>query len=265
MRYVEDFSDQRQKAWCIHCGRVIANVTANRDHIPTKSLLSKELRELGANFDKDVFRQEGWEYDRVEAYPDGYLPQVLVCRKCNSSFSKDETYLLCVLHAIMAGSLYPDQNLFPEAANVLRSNRNIVKALKAKPDGQLPLFNDLPPFTLYPDVERISRVVLKNARGHAYHEIGEPLMQPPKHVRFSPLEAMNESLREDFESIGGGLDLWPEVGSRMMLQHVNGDNLAGGWISVEHNRYRYALDWSSGVKVRTVIWEYLATETWWDA
>jgi hypothetical protein len=133
VQYVEDFGDERQKSWCIHCGRTIANVQANRDHVPTKSLLSKELRELGAKFDKDVFTQDGWEYEREEAYPDGYLPQVLVCRCCNSSFAVDEEYLLCVLHALFAGSLYPDQNEFPDAANLLRSNRHIVKSLRPQP------------------------------------------------------------------------------------------------------------------------------------
>ena len=50
----------------------------------------------------------------------------------------------------------------------------------------------------------------------------------------------------------------------MTLQLVDGVAMAGGWVDVEEGRYRYALDWSSGVTVRTVIWEYLATETHWD-
>ena len=66
-----------------------------------------------------------------------------------------------------------------------------------------------------------------------------------------------------FEEIGDGLDVWPEVGSRMMLRVVEGVGLAGGWVVVEEGKYRYAVDWSSGITVRTVIWEYLATETYW--
>ena len=251
MLYIEDYSDERLKAWCIHCGTVIAAVKANRDHVPSKSLLSKGLREKGAR------------YDRGRGEPDGYLPQVLVCEHCNSGFARDETYLLCVLHAVLAGSLYPNSNTHPEAANVLRSNRDIVRALKDAPGGQMILFEDLQPFTLYPDPDRVRRVVLKNARGHAYHELGEPLMEEPTHLNFVPLMSMASDDRASFEDIGSGLSGWPEVGSRMTLRVVEGEGLAGGWVKVEKDRYRYAVDWSSGIIVRTVIWEYLATETYW--
>jgi hypothetical protein len=252
LRYVEDYSDDRQKAWCIHCGASIADVPSNRDHVPTKSLLSKALR------------MRGVEYDRGAPDEFGYLPQVLVCRRCNSGFSEDENYLLCLLHAVMAGSLYPDSAEHPEAAAVLRSNRHVVRALKAGPDGQLPLLDDAQPFAVCPDQRRIERIVVKNARGHAYHEIGEPLLEAPAHVRFLPIESLSRESRNGFESIEAGVDLWPEVGSRMLLRVVEGHGLAGGWIEVEQNRYRYAASWSQGVTVRTVIWNYLATETHWE-
>ena len=251
MLFIEDYSDERQKAWCIHCGTVIANVKANRDHVPSKSLLSKALRQKGAKYD--------WGHGE----PDGYLPQVVVCKRCNKGFSRDETYLLCVLHAVLVGSLYPDPETHLEAANVLRSNRDIVRALKNAPGEQSLLFDDLQAFTLYPDSDRVGRVVLKNARGHAYHELGEPLMEEPAHVSFVPLMSMTCGDRATFEDIGSGHDVWPEVGSRMTLRVVNGVGLAGGWCEVEKGRYRYAVDWSSGITVRTVIWEYLATETYW--
>ena len=82
-----------------------------------------------------------------------------MCRSCNSSFSGDENYLLCVLHAVMVGSPYPDPALHPEASSVLRSNRQVVRSLKWLPDGQRLLFDDLEPFTLYPDTDKIRRVV----------------------------------------------------------------------------------------------------------
>lgn len=253
MRYIEDFTDERQKAWCIHCGRVIADIESNRDHVPTKAFLTKGLRERGADFD----RGDGDEL--------GYLPQVVVCRRCNSGFSADETYFLCVMHAVIAGSLYPDPTLHPEASSMLRSNRHVVRSLKVHPDGQFPLINDLQPFKLYPDPDRVRRVIIKNARGHAYHEISEPLMEMPEHVAFLPLEQLNSEQRNTFESTftEAGLATWPEVGSRMSVHLVEGDALVGGWIVVEPGRYRFSVDWSAGVTVRTVIWEYLATETRW--
>lgn len=225
-----------------------------RDHVPTKSLLTKELRNRGANYDKG----KGGKFD--------YLPQVTVCRRCNSSFSTDENYLLCVLHAVMAGSLYPDPAKHPEAASILRSNRHVVRSLKVRPDGQLELFENLAPLTLLPDVEKVSRVTVKNARGHAYHELGEPMLRKPSHVSFLPLQRLSPEQRAAFESSGTGTELaaWPEVGSRMTVNLFDETAMVGGWITVEPDRYRYSVDWSDGVAVKTVIWNYLATETRWD-
>ena len=62
-----------------------------------------------------------------------------------------------------------------------------------------------------------------------------------------------------------GRDLWPEVGSRMLVRVVSGEGLAsGGWIEVEPAHYRYAIDWGDGLTVRTVIWDYLATKVRWE-
>ena len=253
MLYIEDYSDERNEAWCIHCGTVLHCAEVNYDHVPTKSLLSKALRDEGAL------------YDQGSSLPDGYLPQVVICKSCNSKFSPDETYLLCVLHAVLAGSLYPDHRTHPEAANVLRSNRHIVRILKKAPSGQTFLFDDLQPFTLFPDPDRMGRVVTKNARGHAYHELGEPLMEGPAHMYVLPFMSMSRAEKAAFEEAGDGLDVWPEVGSRMTLRLIDGLSMAGGWVEVEKDRYRYSVDWSSGVTVRTVVWEYLATEVHWTA
>ena len=200
VRYIADFTDERHKTWCIHCGSAIADIKSNRDHVPTKSLLTQNLRKRGAKYD----RGKGEELD--------YLPQVVVCRDCNSSFSADENYLLCVLHAVMAGSLYPDSAKHPEAASILRSNRHVVRSLKRRPDGQLLLFDDLRPFTLYPDTERVQRIIVKNARGHAYHELGEPLLEAPEHVAFVPLEQLSAEQRNAFESVAtsASLAVWSE-------------------------------------------------------
>lgn len=252
MRFTEDFSDERNKAWCIHCRATVSRVPANMDHVPSKCLLSRSMRERGAR------------WDAGEGDDDGYLPQVLVCKECNAGFSTDENYLLCVLHAVMAGNLYPDKQTHPEAAAVLRSNRHVVKALKAMPDGQLMLFPNLEPFTLYPEMTRIERVVVKNARGHAYHEIAESPAGSPASVSILPLSSMTAEARSQFEARNSANDLWPEVGSRMMVHLIDGQVLVGEWIEVEPQRYRYALDWSDGVTVRSVIWNYLATEVHWE-
>ena len=63
-------------------------------------------------------------------------------------------------------------------------NRHIVRTFKDAPEGQMFLFNDLQPFTLCPDSDRINNVILKNARGHVYHELGEPIMEDPANMFF---------------------------------------------------------------------------------
>jgi hypothetical protein len=39
MEYIEDFSDERLKAWCIQCRMPASEVKLTRDHVPSKSLL----------------------------------------------------------------------------------------------------------------------------------------------------------------------------------------------------------------------------------
>jgi len=81
-----------------------------------------------------------------------------------------------------------------------------------------------------------------------------------------PLERLSPEQRAVFEAAGTGAELavWPEVGSRMTVQLLDEEATVGGWITVEPGRYRYSIDWSDAVTVKTVIWEYLATETRWE-
>jgi hypothetical protein len=117
-----------------------------------------------------------------------------------------------------------------------------------------------------PDMDRIDRVVLKNARGHVYFEYGEPMMEAPLHVWARPLESMSEYERAEFEGLSdaGGFALWPEVGSRMMTRIATGLDMDGDWIVVQDGTYRYAVENAEGLRVKSVIWEYLATEVYWE-
>lgn len=253
MLYVEDFSDERHKEWCIHCGARSVIVETNRDHVPTKALLTKAMRLRGA------------ARDRGDGDPKDYLPQVVICKACNSGFSNDEAYLVCLLHTVFAGTFYPDPGVHPEAANFLRSNRGIVRELKSLTEARADTSQKYDPFTVFADARKISRVVTKNARGHAYYEIGEPFFGDPSRVAFQTFGSMSADQRRAFEQAGDQpQDVFPEVGSRMMHRVVGAGVAPGGWIVVEPGRYRYSVDWSQCVTVRTVIWEYMATETSWS-
>jgi hypothetical protein len=117
-----------------------------------------------------------------------------------------------------------------------------------------------------PDSERIERVVLKNARGHAYFEYGEPMLDAPAHVRAIPLESLTAMERQSYEGLGeeGGFAAWPEVGSRMLTRVLTGEDMAGEWVVVQEGTYRYSVHQDGGLRVRSVLSEYLATEVQWE-
>ena len=106
--------------------------------------------------------------------------------------------------------------------------------------------------------------MVKNARGHAFYEYGEPMLDDPVGVWSKPLLSMTASERGEFENISsdGG---WPEVGSRMMTRVMTGQDLDGPWVVVQDGIYRYGVTQATGeILVRAVISEYLATEVRWD-
>jgi hypothetical protein len=117
-----------------------------------------------------------------------------------------------------------------------------------------------------PDMHRIERVVLKNARGQAYYEYGEPMLEGPTNLWALPLESVTATGRQDFEAIRdeGSLTPWPEVGSRMMTRSATGEGMVGQWVIVQEGVYRYSVQQDCGLRVRSVIFEYLATEVRWE-
>jgi hypothetical protein len=103
MHQIEEFVDERQQGWCIHCGRPIAGLEASRDHIPTKSLL---LRSPSNS------------------------PVVQICKACNEGFSLDEEYLVAFLGSVLAGSTGPDHQHNPNAARILKRNLKLKKRIE---------------------------------------------------------------------------------------------------------------------------------------
>ena len=97
--------------------------------------------------------------------------------------------------------------------------------------------------------------------------MGRALLDAPAHVWAITLESMSSEQRSEFEGAGGDATLaaWPEVGSRMMSRLVTGTDLAGGWVIVQPGIYRYSVDDSGGLRVRTILWEYLATKVLWES
>lgn len=239
MERIEEFIDERQKSWCIHCTRSLAGMETNEDHVPTKSLLAKPRPHN--------------------------LPVVTICRECNNGFSRDEQYVVTFLSCVLCGSTDPKKQRSSSAARALAGS-DALRAMIERVKTEYQTLGGETRIVWKPDMERINRVILKNARGHAYFEYGEPMLESPVHVWAYPLEALTDGERADFDGLGsaGELAAWPEVGSRMMTRVLTGDDLDGDWVVVQEGAYRYAVEQVGGLRVRSVLAEYLATEVQWE-
>lgn len=236
MRNIKEFSDDRQKAWCLHCARTLAERTCNRDHVPTKSLLR-------------------------HPYPKN-LPVIEICSDCNSSFARDEEYFVAFLSAALSGSTDPDKQLHPRAARIFEAQSSLRARIEKSAQRYTTLGGEEKVHWM-PDNRRIERVVLKNARGHAFYEFGEPMLEQPKHVWATPLIALTNEEREEFSSMPL-TGCWPEVGSRMMTRTMTGEDMDGSWVCVQDGVYSYGVSQVGTMLVRSIIFDYLATEVYWD-
>ena len=239
MKKVEEFVDDRQKAWCIHCSASLSNVATNEDHVPTKSLLQKPRPHN--------------------------LPVVTICRTCNNGFSRDEQYTMAFLSCVLSGSTDPHDQVNSSAARALAESAGLRALIDASRTEHQTLAGGTQ-IMWRPDTARIDRVVLKNARGHAYFEYGEPMLDEPAHVWAIPLQCISAAERNAYESLNHecALAALPEVGSRMLTRVLTGEDLVAGWVVVQEGAYRYAVEQTDGLRVRSVIGEYLATEVQWQ-
>ena len=240
MDYINEYVDERQKSWCIQCGAGIGEVDTSRDHVPSKGLLRKP-------------------------YPDN-LPVIAICTTCNNGLSPDEEYLSLFLYCVLVGSTNPEQHTDKKVARALRRHRG----LRARIERSKTEYQTIGGETRYvwkPETKRVERIVVKNARGHTFYECGEPMLTEPEHVWTLPLVSMTAAEREEFDTVGraGALAPWPaELGSRMMTRVVTGQDMSDGWVIVQDGVYRFHVEQCGGNLVRSVLFEYLATEVYWS-
>jgi hypothetical protein len=232
MRKVQNFADDRNKGWCVHCG----GPNETRDHGPSVVFLDDPLP------------------------PD--LPACPSCEQCNQSFSEDEAYLAALLECVIAGGADPSGIQRPKIAGLMRNRRRLVEELAAarSDQGGQVIFN--------PDEARVRNVISKLARCHIAFELNQPRTDEPKRLWWRPLMQLTADEREEFENPDtGDLAGWPEVGSRAMSRLlVFGDEVFEDdpWLEVQPGRYRYRADEADGLRVRMVIRDYLACEVVWD-
>lgn len=234
MEEIEEFTDERHKGWCMHCGNSISYARKNWDHVPTKGLLNRPLPP--------------------------HIPQVEVCISCNSSFSLDEEYFVVFLSCVLSGSTSPDAQVDPRMQRALARNPALEARLESAKQRSTDLFGE-EKIIWQPEFGRISKVVVKNARGHAFYEYGEPMLSEPDYVWAMPIASLSDLQRVEFENVT--VSGWPEVGSRMMTRVISGADLNDGWVVVQDDVYRYSVVQDGTLIVRSVIRNYLATEVRW--
>ena len=227
------FVDERHGGRCVYCGAQ----PDTRDHVPSKVLLD-------------------------EPYPHE-LPVADACSSCNAAFSLDEQYLACMIECVMSGSAEPSSLQRTKIKRILHEvptlQRRIKESQRKDSAGNL---------TWHAEVDRIRKIILKLARGHAAYEL-YPKIDEPDRVDFSPALALSDQERALFEGAeSGGHGPWPEIGSRAFLRACGKTTdrfeEVGGWITVQPGRYRYSVVEGGGVLVRMVLSEYLACAVSWE-
>ncbi|KEY99813.1 hypothetical protein AI27_00930 [Sphingomonas sp. BHC-A] len=229
MKRVECYGDSRILNGCFHCGAGADTV----DHAPPKILLDKP-------------------------YPDEMIV-VPSCYACNNSASLDESWLACVVECVVTGEVEPERVSRPAIAKILAHSPALAASMLAIRT------IDETGTTFSPDMDRVRRIVTKVARAHAAYELHEHFEHEPASVEVFPLIHLSEEALQEFESMGGGFAMWPEVGSRAMqrlLEGYPGDR--PGWVVVQKGRYRYMAGVEDGRVVRMVLSEYLGCKVVWD-
>jgi hypothetical protein len=230
MRQVEEFSDERNKGFCVHCG----GPYQTDDHMPSRVFLDKP-------------------------YPDN-LSVSPSCSACNNYFSSHEEYLACVLECIVCNSTDPHKLERSKISNRLERSPKLaamIGQIRHIEDGQI--LWDV-------DQERVKIVMVKLARGHASFELAEPQTGEPDEYFCKPLCVLTSDELAVFENEPeASYTAWPEVGSRAMsrLLILKDAVYDEGWLLVQEGRYRFRALLENGVTIQIIIRDYLACQIVW--
>jgi hypothetical protein len=190
-----------------------------------------------------------------EPFPEN-LPVVVSCRSCNEGVSADEEYVACLVECARTG-LVAVQDL--ERAKVRRLLTEKPALAERLADAHLGTGHGA---RILVETERVRRVVLKLARGHALFELNEPQTDEPSSLFFAPFSSLSRDVMERFEAAPARV-FWPEVGSRAMQRMATSSTGTPEWLVVQPGRYRYLAYVDGTVVIRIVLSEYLACEVVW--
>ena len=228
MKQINKFSDSRLDGCCIYCG----GKPETRDHVPSKILIDNP-------FPKN-------------------LPVVPACDKCNKGFSQDEEYFACLLGCVLSGSTEPDDINRKKIKTILiRKHKLRARLEKAKVIQGNQTFFQI-------EEDRVNNVILKLAKGHATYENSELQLNGPTSISKRVFALMSEEEKLNYFSRNS--ELLPEIGSRAFQRlFTEDDNFIDNWIVVQKDKYMYSVEQGAlRLKVKFLIWNYLACEVTWD-
>ena len=225
------FADEWLMGMCAYCG----TGPDTRDHVPSRVFLDKP-------------------------FP-AQLPVVPACETCNAGFSLDEQYVACFIDAVLSGTADPSGMRRTKIRRTMGQNTSLASRIKRSQE------KDREGNLIWkPERDRVRRIVLKLARGHAAYEL-YPKLEEAEEIAFAPLLVMSDDEVAEFENTGGGnIQGWPEIGSRAFFRACgtspDGYKQMGGWVVVQPGRYRYAVN-QGLFEVRIVLSEYLGCRIVW--
>lgn len=248
MKYiVSSFADERIR-WpddaCMHCGKGLEKANSTREHVPSKCLL-------------------------VKPYPEE-LMTLVACRDCNARYSRDEEYLYALLSAVISGSADPNKQKTPKAAHMFRRQANLRERIERGKTEQETIFGHSDIIWAV-ELERVTRVIVKNARGHAVYELDQWMSKEPESVWVVPILSLSDEQYEAFEMVQPEVLVFSELGTRMFQREcyategLGHPKMSRSWLILQDDVYRYAVvDKGEGLLVRSVLHEYLATQVYWS-
>lgn len=221
--------DKSKHKGCIYCG----NPATTREHVPSKAFLT-------------------------EPYPEN-LATIPACFECNNGFSNDEKYISCFLD-VLKEMVYPQYKRKDSTQKLLEKD----KKLKSLLDEQIRVSDGKIYYSI--DEERLCRILIKLAKGHAGFEFDETCNSYSNiSIQYNFSFNMNEDDIAWYEELEP-MEKLPELGSRSYTLPVlvacdsNEDkSVFSLWNEVQQENYRYQVSCNrtGGICIKIVIYEML--------
>lgn len=241
LRCFEDFRRDSDMR-CIYCG----GVADTREHIPSKLFLRRP-------------------------FPDNLL-ELPACKECNNSFSEDELYCEVFIDTLKTLSGFSEELA---EANISRKRRTT-----AYNDAER-AYNEYLKTNVFTANERVNRIILKLAFGHAVLELNEGAaawknyMTVIKHEINYRFEMSNKDYTSFYYPIFMKGKIFPEIGSRAFQNlyvieplfvdsvdssqsNISIDQVVMDWMCIQEGNYEY-LTWieSDGIHVKIAIHDFI--------